>query len=105
MGGHSVILILSRKTKTVQFITAIQQVAGTEITMRVCEGEDQCGTPQELEGIGSKSQGLWRCKRSGEGVSSVSAMGGGIEDLKSRTEGEVMANVGCARSGYHPLVC
>jgi len=55
LGGRSVI----RKTKTL--IAATQEVAGTEIA--VGEGvrsKDQCGTPEDLKGIGSGLQSLWR---------------------------------------------
>ena len=49
-----------RNQDPVDCIAAIQQVTGTEITGGERAGgggeKDQCGTPQDLEGIGSKSQ-------------------------------------------------
>jgi hypothetical protein len=39
---------------------------GRQSPRGACEEENQCGTPQDLGGIGSTLRSLWRRKRSGE---------------------------------------
>ena len=99
LGGRSVILVLPlRNQDPVDCIAAIQQVAGTEITggERAGGEKDQCGIPQDLEGIGSKSQTLSLC-----GVAKDPERERGSPPVSADGEVEDLKNPQRADPGYH----